>query len=190
MSTVALRPCFHTHILTLPHLTPPPSAALVVQLVKSDDQFHVIRSHGSHLQQLTDIVVNTEWTRLSGTVRQPVSYFKKADEDSNTWGKAEGVVDASAPYVLAWLLHSRTHERNLKHERDNWNLLKMELDVPGTRSKFMVYTMKMPGAISNRVFAQWWTWAKEQNGDLVAAFTPHEGEPPPPPPRLAPIAHH
>ncbi|GMI36384.1 hypothetical protein TeGR_g14709 [Tetraparma gracilis] len=38
----------------------------------------------------------------------------------------------------------------------------------------MVVSTKMPGAISNRVFANWWTWAKEQNGDLVAAFTPHE----------------
>ncbi|GMI25215.1 hypothetical protein TeGR_g3083 [Tetraparma gracilis] len=38
----------------------------------------------------------------------------------------------------------------------------------------MVTSMKMPGAISNRVFANWWTWAEEQNGDLVAAFAPHE----------------
>ncbi|GMI27772.1 hypothetical protein TeGR_g9671, partial [Tetraparma gracilis] len=88
--------------------------------------------------------------------------------------KAEGVVDASAPDVLAWLWHNCTHKRNLEHERKNGNLLKMELDVSGTRSKFMVGTRKMPGAISNRVFANWWTWAKEQNGDLVAAFTPHE----------------
>ncbi|GMI22407.1 hypothetical protein TeGR_g5792, partial [Tetraparma gracilis] len=38
----------------------------------------------------------------------------------------------------------------------------------------MVASKKMPGAISNRVFANWWTWAKGQNGDLIAAFTPHE----------------
>ncbi|GMI35859.1 hypothetical protein TeGR_g6190, partial [Tetraparma gracilis] len=117
---------------------------------------------------------DSSWSRLAGTVREPVSYFKKVDEDSNTWGKGEGVVDASAPDVLAWLWHSCTHERNLDHERKDGNLLKMELDVSGTRSKFMVASSKMPGAISNRVFANWWTWAKEQNGDLVAAFTPHE----------------
>jgi hypothetical protein len=89
-------------------------------------------------------------------------------------------VDASAPDVLAWLWLSCTHERNLRHMRKDGNLLKMEQGVPGTRSKFMVASSKMPGAISNRVFANWWTWAKEQNCDLVAAFTPHEGEPPPP----------
>ncbi|GMI27852.1 hypothetical protein TeGR_g10416 [Tetraparma gracilis] len=116
----------------------------------------------------------SSWSRLAGTVREPVSYFKKVDEDSNTWGKAEGVVDVSAPDVLAWLWYSCTHERSLKYERKNGNLLKTELDVPGTRSKFIVVSMKMPRAISNRVFANWWTWAKEQNGDLIAAFTPHE----------------
>ncbi|GMI20434.1 hypothetical protein TeGR_g7621 [Tetraparma gracilis] len=114
------------------------------------------------------------WSRLAGTVWEPVTYFKKVDEDSNTWGKGEGVVDASAPDVLAWLWLSYTPKRNLEYERKNGNLLAMELDVPGTRSKFMVTSVKMPGAISNRIFAAWWTWAKEQNGDLVAAFTPHE----------------
>jgi hypothetical protein len=130
------------------------------------------------------------WSRLLGTVRELVSYFKKVDEDSNTWGKAEGVVDAGAPDVLAWMWHSCTYERNLKHEQSSsGNLLKMELDVPGTRSKFMVSSRKMPGAISNRVFAQWWTWAKDQNGDLIATFTPHEGQPPYPlpHPRPAPL---
>jgi hypothetical protein len=113
-----------------------------------------------------------------GTVREPVSYFKKVDEDSNTWGKAEGVVDASAPDVLAYLLPFSTYERNLYHDIVNSNLLKMELDVPGTRCKFMVAPVKMPGAVSNRIFANWWTWTKEQNGDLIAVFTPHDGEPP------------
>ncbi|GMI57913.1 hypothetical protein TeGR_g6018 [Tetraparma gracilis] len=117
---------------------------------------------------------NRSWSRLAGTVWEPVSYFKKVDEDSNTWGKGKGVVDASAPDVLAWLWLSCTHERNLRHMRKDGNLLKMEQGVPGTRSKFMVASSKMPGAISNRVFANWWTWAKEQNCDLVAAFTPHE----------------
>ncbi|GMI35864.1 hypothetical protein TeGR_g6190, partial [Tetraparma gracilis] len=134
----------------------PTVAALVLQRLQEDNQD------------------DSSWSRLAGTVREPVSYFKKVDEDSNTWGKGEGVVDASAPDVLAWLWHSCTHERNLDHERKDGNLLKMELDVSGTRSKFMVASSKMPGAISNRVFANWWTWAKEQNGDLVAAFTPHE----------------
>ena len=82
----------------------------------------------------------------------------------------------------------RGRERTLEHERDNGKLLKMELDVPGTRSKFMVTSMKMPGAISNRVFANWWTWAMEQNGNLIAAFTPHEGEPSHPHPTSTP--HH
>ena len=136
----------------------PPSAALVLRRLQDDDQD------------------DSSWSRLAGTVREPVSYFKKVDEDSNTWGKAEGVVDASAPDVLAWLWHSCTHERNLEHERKYGNLLKMELDVPGTRSKFMVTSMKMPGAISNRVFANWWTWAMEQNGNLIAAFSSLESE--------------
>ena len=148
----------------------PPSAALVLRRLQDDDQD------------------DSSWSRLAGTVREPVSYFKRVDEDSNTWGKAEGVVDASAPDVLAWLWHLCTHERNLQHERKNGNLLKMELDIPGTRSKFMVTSRKMPGALSNRVFGHWWTWAKEQNGDLVAALTPHEGELPHPLPH--PTPHH
>ncbi|GMI34230.1 hypothetical protein TeGR_g7990 [Tetraparma gracilis] len=116
---------------------------------------------------------DSSWSRLSGTVRESVSYFKKVDGDSNTWGKGKGNIDASAPDVLAWLWHSCTYERN-HTERKNSNLLQMELGVSGTRSKFMVFSTKMPGAISNRIFATWWTWAKEQNGDLIAAFTPHD----------------
>ncbi|GMI22418.1 hypothetical protein TeGR_g13348, partial [Tetraparma gracilis] len=147
---------------------------LVEELLKCDDQFHVFWSHDENMVTQFDMFVNRTWARLPGTVREPVSYFEKVDENSNKWGKAEGVVDASAPDVLAWLWYLCTHERNLDHERNNGNLLRMELDVPGTRSKFMMTSMKMPGAISNRVFANWWTWAKEKNGDLVAAFTPHE----------------
>ena len=127
---------------------------------------------------------------MPGTVKSPVSYFRALSTEESVWGKAEGDVDASAPDVLAWLWHFCTHERNLEHEKSNGKLLKMELDVPGTRSKFMVASKKMPGAISNRVFANWWAWAKEQDGDLVAAFTPHEGEPPPPPALTPPRTTH
>jgi hypothetical protein len=119
------------------------------------------------------------WSRLSSAVREPVAYFRKVDKDANIWGKAVGVVDASAPYVLAWLWHLCTNERNLNYERRNGKLTKIELDVPGTRSKFTVLTIKMSGTVplSNRLFANWWTWAEEQNGDLITAFTPHEGVP-------------
>ncbi|GMI42593.1 hypothetical protein TeGR_g11447 [Tetraparma gracilis] len=147
---------------------------MVEELLKCDDQFDVFLSHDENLVPQSHTFVNIAWTRVPGTVREPVSYFKKVDSDANTWGKAHGTVDASAPDVLAWLWHSCTHERNLEYEKKNGNLLKMELDVPGTRSKFMVGSRKMLGAISNRVFASWWTWAKDQNGDLIAAFTPHE----------------
>ncbi|GMI53113.1 hypothetical protein TeGR_g14713 [Tetraparma gracilis] len=72
------------------------------------------------------------------------------------------------------LLTSGVDRAASSHERNNGKLLRLELDIPGTWSKFMVASTKMPGGISNRVFANWWTWAKEQNGDIVAAFTPHE----------------
>jgi hypothetical protein len=53
----------------------------------------------------------------------------------------------------------------------------MELEVPNCRSKFQVTGVKLPGAISNRLFASWWTWRKEEDGTFVIACAPYEGEP-------------
>jgi hypothetical protein len=118
------------------------------------------------------------WSRLRGTVREPVSYFKKLDTDGETWAKASAVVDASAADVLAWSWHFKSHERNRLHEASTPDGMKMELEVPGTRSKIMGYEMKMPGTIRNRVFVNWYTWCKAENStDLILAFAPYEGEP-------------
>jgi hypothetical protein len=42
------------------------------------------------------------WKVIPGTIREPVSYHQAIADDS-AWGKAEGVVDAAAERVLAWM---------------------------------------------------------------------------------------
>jgi hypothetical protein len=50
-------------------------------------------------------------------------------------------VDVAGIDVLAYLWHSCTHERLAENEREG--RLRMEVEVPGSRSKFMVASLKV-----------------------------------------------
>jgi hypothetical protein len=95
---------------------------------------------------------------------------------SAAWGKAVGTVDKGASKIFAWLWHGFSNEKRLKHVKVEGRLPKMELSVPNSRSKLEAVGIKMPGAISNRLFAAWWTWRKDNDGTIVLALAPHEGE--------------
>jgi len=51
-------------------------------------------------------VQSVAWRRIPNTVRESVSYFKKANNAStvSTWGKAVATIDAPAALVAGYLL--------------------------------------------------------------------------------------
>jgi hypothetical protein len=105
-----------------------------------------------------------------------VEYFMVAEKGSAAWGKAIATIDTSADRVFAFLWFLMSNERNLEHLSWAGDLLKMELDVPNSRSKFQIAALKLPGGISNRIYANWWAWRKEEDGTFIAALAPHDGE--------------
>jgi hypothetical protein len=68
-----------------------------------------------------------------------------------------------------------SNERNLEHSEWAGNLPKMCLQVPNSRSAFQIVGLRMPGGLSHRLFASWWTWRQEQEETFIA-FAPYEGE--------------
>jgi hypothetical protein len=108
-----------------------------------------------------------------------VETFRCAQAGFAVWVKAIGTIDTSAAKVIAWVWFLMSNERNLEHVKKvgNGNLPRMEIEVPNCRSKFQITGVKLPGAISNRLFASLWTWRKEDDGTLVIAGAPHAGKP-------------
>jgi hypothetical protein len=48
----------------------------------------------------------------------------------------------------------------------------MQVDVPGSHSKFMVSSAKSPfPGVDSRVLAAKWAWRRDANDDFVAGFT-------------------
>jgi hypothetical protein len=123
---------------------------------------------------------------VNGTFSEPVSFFtatsmessigKKgnATQTSVVWGKSEGPVDASATHVLAYLLHYMSYERCAEHNKKNAGILRLALEIPGSRSMVQVAGTKMPVGVDNRVSAAWWAWRREPDeGDYICALAPY-----------------
>ncbi|GMI24816.1 hypothetical protein TeGR_g13144, partial [Tetraparma gracilis] len=62
-------------------------------------------------------------------------------EVEGAWGKAITNVDVSADRCLAYFWHHMAYESNAEFEKSNGRLMKMQVDVPGSHSTFMVTYM-------------------------------------------------
>jgi hypothetical protein len=94
------------------------------------------------------------------------------DAVEGAWGKATANIDISADRCLAFFWHHMNYAGNANFEKDNGRLLKMQVDVPDSHSKFMVVSTKVPfPGVDNRVFSAKRAWRREENGVLVVGFT-------------------
>jgi hypothetical protein len=106
-------------------------------------------------------------------------------EVEGAWGKATTNVDVSADRCLAYFWHHMTYESNAEFEKTNGKLMKMQVDVPGSHSTFMITSQKSPfPGVDSRVYAAKWAWRREEDG-FVAGFT-SKGTRPPLPPSTSP----
>ncbi|GMI35625.1 hypothetical protein TeGR_g12632 [Tetraparma gracilis] len=162
-------------------------AALAGLVARFDDPGCFPKAHENQLIDRSIGYANKIWTRVNGTFSEPVSFFtatsmessigKKgnATQTSVVWGKSEGPVDASATRVLAYLLHYMSYERCAEHNKKNAGILRLALEIPGSRSMVQVAGTKMPVGVDNRVSAAWWAWRREPDeGDYICALAPYE----------------
>jgi len=73
--------------------------------------------------------VDDEWRRIKGTVLSPVAYFQRGADTAAAWGKAEGIVDASAQDVFGFVWNFNSFERLQQHEVKEKGRLREELQV-------------------------------------------------------------
>ncbi|GMI32157.1 hypothetical protein TeGR_g11317, partial [Tetraparma gracilis] len=115
---------------------------------------------------------NQDWTRLKGTVTEPVEFFQALADDNARWGRAEANVDASAEDLVAWVWHSGSYDRLAYHVKEDGDTINYGLEVPGSNSRIHLFGGKFP-LIDDRVFGVWFSWMKESGGDYVVAFASH-----------------
>jgi hypothetical protein len=98
-----------------------------------------------------------------------------ADSDDSVegaWGKATTNINISADRCLATFWHHMSYSSNAWFEKNNGKLLKMQVDVPDSHSRFIVSSAKMPfPGVDNRVFAARWAWRRDESGGFLAGFT-------------------
>ena len=113
------------------------------------------------------------WRRIPNTVRESVSYFKKAEGDTSVWGKAVATVDTSAARALAyrWCVASYENvESNVKiHGPDALRKVIYEDD---SHTMLYVNLVRLGGVLASRVLATSFSWREEDDGSFLVAWAP------------------
>jgi len=112
---------------------------------------------------------------IQGTVREPVEFYQKNEGNAGAWGKAVATIDASAARVFAdrWCQNSHEHMKN-NVEKDGADALLKVVRMKDSHSMLLVFLLRLPRPVSNRVFATWLTWRKEPDNSFLMAFAPME----------------
>jgi hypothetical protein len=88
------------------------------------------------------------------------------------WGMATANIDISADRCLAYTWHHMSYEGNTQFEKRNGRLMKMQVDVADSHSRFMISSLMIPfPGVDHRVYPARWAWRREENGAFVAGFT-------------------
>jgi len=120
-------------------------------------------------------VQSVAWRRIPNTVRESVSYFKRAEGDASAWGKAVATVDTSAARAFAynWCVTSYENvERFVKKE--GTSALRKLTDEEDSRTMLIVHLVRLGGVLADRIFASKFSWRKEDDGSFLIAWAPVE----------------
>jgi len=113
-----------------------------------------------------------DWKRISGTVRESVSYFHKTTNNA-TWGKAVATIDAPASRVFAHRFCIDDYDSVQNHTaKEGPNALRIAAAIPNSHSILLVNVVKFGLAISDRVFSTAFCWREEADGSFILAFAP------------------
>jgi hypothetical protein len=120
----------------------------------------------------------SSWRRIHGTVRLPVEYFQKIENDSSIWGMATTMADIAAEDVLSWLINFETYERTKRYnEHGGQGAFREVIELPNSHSLMYSSLTTIGPGVAERIQVSWMVWSRESNGELVLAFTRIENHP-------------
>jgi hypothetical protein len=110
--------------------------------------------------------------RIPGSLKNSKThYFQKIESADSAWGKAKTVVDCSADRCMSYLFCLETYEREMHHKLEEGDTMRLVIKVPNSASEFYVNLVPLGAGLSDRVFATWFTFSKDQaTGDYILAF--------------------
>jgi len=157
-------------LLSLPEVT-----LLETVLSKDDHSFSAVTGNQSIATSLDSSILS--WDRIPNTVYSPVSMFAKRQKGTGALGKAHSVVDAGAKRVFAWLWSCQLYERRTVHLLENGfgngvPLLRLEHDVPNTRSKLLALMVNLAKGFDYRCFLTRFVWDVSADGTFTLGFEP------------------
>jgi len=120
-------------------------------------------------------VQSVAWRRIPNTVRESVSYFKRAEGDTPAWGKAVAIVDTSAARALAynWCLASYEHvEGHVK--KQGTGALREVIYESSSHTMLFVNLVRLGGVLAARVLSTSFSWREEDDGSFLVAWAPVE----------------
>ena len=113
-----------------------------------------------------------DWKRISGTVRESVSYFHKTTNNA-AWGKAVATIDAPASRVLAHRFCIDDYDSVQNHAtKEGPNSFRSVVAVPYSRTNLLANVVKFGLGVSDRVFCTAFCWREEADGSFILAFAP------------------
>ena len=121
----------------------------------------------------TVFVQSVAWRRIPNTVRESVSYFKRAEGDASAWGKAVATVDTSAACALAcrWCITSYEHVEGYVKDQGA-GALRQVIDEDHSHTMLLVHLFRLGGVFADRVFATTFSWREEDDGSFLVAWAP------------------
>jgi len=121
------------------------------------------------------LVQSVVWKRIPNTVRESVSYFKRADGDASAWGKAVATVDTSAARALAynWCGASYEHVEGYIKQQGAGALRKVIYE-DDSHTMLYVNFIRLGGVLASRIFATTFSWREEDDGSFFVAWAPVE----------------
>ena len=121
------------------------------------------------------VLQSVAWRRIPNTVRESVSYFKRAEGDASVWGKAVATVDTSAARAFAyrWCLASYEHVEGHVKSQGQGTLRKVIYENDSHAMLFVVL-VRVGGVLADRVLVTSFTWREEDDGSFLIAWAPVE----------------
>jgi len=125
-------------------------------------------------------VQSVAWRRIPNTVRESLSYFKRAEGDASTWGKAVATVDTPTARAFAyrWCLASYEHDEGYTKYQGPGALRKVIYE-DDSHTMLFVNLVRFGGVLASRVFATSFSWREEDDGSFLIAWAPVEEHFPP-----------
>jgi hypothetical protein len=114
---------------------------------------------------------DSRWFRKAGDEGDKVNYYQKDARGDSAWGLGVVTVDAPAHRVFGWLWCVNTPERiNDQIDSEGIGAFRKSIDIPNSHSMILSFLVSLGGTFSERLFATYFCWRREESGEFLLAF--------------------